>query len=281
MLPAIFARGSTDARSRCTNETSASGSAAFAVSAPGCGVSASASIFCGLNGGMPADNSVTAIARFEDTRTNGRTRTTSRLPERLVIETRMTWRAELVSPAGGRRSALRGPDDRSAIAPRNAPSARSGMAAKCASPSSDVNTAPPISAAPQRPVRIVPENHWAETRRRSTVMPVPPSTDSGGSLPRSMRSISPLGRNAARLPVSNSPSPCRRAHQTSGAPTRYDWSSGRVPTRPDRNTRRRHDAVLPKTRQSASIFASYDPERRAQAREHSPQNPAARPRNVA
>ena len=39
---------------------------------------------------MLADNSVTAIARFEDTRTNGRTRTTSRLPARLVIETRMT-----------------------------------------------------------------------------------------------------------------------------------------------------------------------------------------------
>src|SRR5258708_4422488 len=50
-----------------------------------------------------------------------------------------------------------------------------------------------MRAAPQRPVRIVPENHWTETRRRSTMLD-PPSTESGGSLPRSIGVRSTLNR---------------------------------------------------------------------------------------
>src|SRR5207253_2933342 len=79
-----------------------------------------------------------------------------------------------------------------ASVPRSAASTRSGRAAKLASPSSATNTAPPISAAPQRPVRIVPENHWTETRRRSTRPEVAPSTSNGGSSPSS------IGSDAAR-----------------------------------------------------------------------------------
>ena len=101
--------------------------------------------------------------RLADTRTNGRTRTTSRSPTRFMVVTRIIWRAPLASPAGGRRSLLRVPPGRSLplIEPRMMFSMRSGRVAKCVSPSSEANTAPPISAAPLRPVRIVPENHCA------------------------------------------------------------------------------------------------------------------------
>jgi hypothetical protein len=43
-----------------------------------------------------------------------------------------------------------------------------------------------MRAAPQQPVRIVPESHWIETRRRVTNACCSPSTESGGSLPSSM-----------------------------------------------------------------------------------------------
>ena len=82
-------------------------------------------------------------------------------------------------------------------APRSATSTRSGSEAKLVSPSSDVKTAPPMRAAPQSAVRIVPANHCTETRRRSTKPLVPPSTDSGGSLPSSMASAC-LDRYAPR-----------------------------------------------------------------------------------
>ena len=72
--------------------------------------------------------SVLDIARLADTRTNGRTRTTSRSPARLVTLTRMVWRDALDSLAGGSRSLLRG--WRSAVSPRRAASMRSGMVAK-------------------------------------------------------------------------------------------------------------------------------------------------------
>src|SRR5204863_10149484 len=58
--------------------------------------------------------------------------------------------------------------------------------AKVISPSSDAKTAPPIKAAPHRPVRMVPLNHCTETRRRSMTAASVPSTESGGSWPRSM-----------------------------------------------------------------------------------------------
>ena len=66
-------------------------------------------------------------------------------------------------------------------APRSAPSTRSGTLAKVISPSSDAKTAPPMRAAPHRPVRMVPLNHCTETRRRSITAASEPSTESGGS----------------------------------------------------------------------------------------------------
>ncbi len=57
---------------------------------------------------MLADSSDTESERLPATRMNGRTRTISRLPlPRVVVDTRMTWRAALASPGGGRRSVLR------------------------------------------------------------------------------------------------------------------------------------------------------------------------------
>ncbi len=190
---AIFARGSTVARSRVKNETSASGSVPAPAPSSAAAMAASdcASIFCALKAGRPAESSDTESERLPATRTNGRTRTISRLlAPRMVVETRMTWRAALYSPGGGRRSALRVAFDRRsatlAAASRISASTRCGTVAKLVSPSSAAKTAPLISAAPQRPVRMVPLNHWIETRRRSIGLVVSPSTDSGGSLPRSI-----------------------------------------------------------------------------------------------
>ncbi len=179
-----------------------------------------------------------------------------------------------------RRSALRGPAGRSPpMAPRSALSIRSGTPAKWASPSSDVKTAPPIRAAPHRPVRIVPENHWADTRRRSTVTPVPPSTDSGGSLPRSIRSISLLCRFAPRLPWSNSWPLNVQARQTSRTITRPGSicsfrhrsrcappgirSRGTMPWRQSRVNCRfaQHDAGTPPTSDLDPEWAARSPRR--------------------
>ena len=89
-------------------------------------------------------------------------------------------------PAGGRSCARRA--DRSPAAERAAQRDFDALrhAAKLVSPSSDVKTAPPMRAAPDRAVRIVPANHCTETRRRSTQTALPPSTESGGSLPSSI-----------------------------------------------------------------------------------------------
>ena len=114
----------------------------------------------------------------------------------------MTWRAALDSLTGGSRSLLRVASLLADAADRAAQRGFDplGQAAKLVSPSSDAKTAPPIRAAPHTPVRIVPENHCTETRRRSMTPPVPPSTESGGSLPRSMASDSNLDRcGRARL----------------------------------------------------------------------------------
>ena len=91
--------------------------------------------------------------------------------------------AAVDSLGGGRRSLLCRLAVRSLApnAPRSAPSTRSGTLAKVISPSSDAKTAPPMRAAPQRPVRIVPLNHCTETRRRSITAASVPSTESGGS----------------------------------------------------------------------------------------------------
>ena len=56
---------------------------------------------------MLADSSEVDSARLPATRTNARTRTTSRLPTRLVWVSRMTRRWVLDSLTGGSRSALR------------------------------------------------------------------------------------------------------------------------------------------------------------------------------
>src|SRR5262249_3948935 len=140
------------------------------------------------------------------------------------VDTRMTWRAALASPGGGRRSALRVTlATRSAMpltAPRTAASTRSGTVAKLVSPSSAAKTAPLMRAAPQRPVRTVPLNHWTETRRRSTKPPVSPSTDNGGSLPRSIRSASKFERNA----------PCRLRRSKPDIPSAH--AQGRLTATP-------------------------------------------------
>ncbi len=136
-----------------------------------------------LNGGILALRSLVVIDRLPEIRMNGRTRITSRLPTRVTVETRTTFRAAVDSPGGGRRSLL----CRLAVlslapnAPRSAPSTRSGTLAKVISPSSDAKTAPPMRAAPHRPVRMVPLNHCTETRRRSITAASEPSTESGGS----------------------------------------------------------------------------------------------------
>ena len=143
----------------------------------------SVSMRCALNGGILELRSLVVIDRLPEIRTNGRTRITSRLPTRVTVETRITLRAAVDSPGGGRRSLL----CRLAVwslapnAPRSAPSTRSGTLAKVISPSSDAKTAPPMRAAPHRPVRMVPLNHCTETRRRSITAASEPSTESGGS----------------------------------------------------------------------------------------------------
>ena len=140
-------------------------------------------------------------------------RTTSRSRTRVLLGTRSVCRATLNSLSAGRRSVLCATLNRSpapATAPRNAVSTRSGAAAKLVSPSREAKTAPPISAAPHRPVRIVPLNHCNETRRRSTSVPVPPSTESGGSLPSSMGSVFSLRFAPRTLAWSKTPFPRSR-----------------------------------------------------------------------
>ena len=133
--------------------------------------------------------------RFEATRTNGRTRTISRSPARVVVEMRITWRAALVSPEAGSLSVLR-------VDLRGALGAGEGAAQRRLDPlgqrgeirfavERDIDRAAHQRGAAQ-PVRIVPENHWTETRRRSTKPDGAPSTSNGGSLPRS------IGSDAAR-----------------------------------------------------------------------------------
>ena len=174
----------TGAKSQVTKDTSASGSAAGVSSAL---ATPSVRSFCGLNGGMLAESSETDSARLPETRTKGRMRTSSRSRSRVVMGRRRIWRAMLGSVMAGRRSVLRMPLKRPpmpATAPRKAVSTRSGAEAKLVSPSSEAKTAPPMSAAPHSPVRMVPLNHCSESRRRSTRAPEPPSAESGGSLPR-------------------------------------------------------------------------------------------------
>ena len=141
----------------------------------------------------------------------------SRLPTRSARETRITWRAAVASLGGGRRSVLRvvafslAPN-----APRSAPSMRSGTEAKVVSPSSAVKTAPPIRAAPHKPVRMVPLNHCTDTRRRSIKVASVPLTDSGGSWPRSIDPgchapvVAPAVRPVAQTRSPETPAPQQR-----------------------------------------------------------------------
>ena len=157
--------------------------------------SASASIRCGLKRGMLADRSETDSDRLPATRTNGRTRTISRLPARLVVETRMTWRAEVDSPGGGIRSALRATAtdrgvDRAAQRSFDPFGQRReiGFAVeRCEN-----------GAAHQGRAAQAGQDRAAEPLNRDAAaidqMAGAPSTDSGASLPRSMNSASALGR---------------------------------------------------------------------------------------
>src|SRR4029453_18659201 len=189
-----FAFGRFCAKSLVTNKTSASGSTASALfgSTAATVEPTSLSMRCALNGGILALRSLVVIDRLPEMRMYGRTRITSRLPTRLTVDTRTTFRAAVDSPGGGRRSLLCRLALRSFTpnAPRSAPSTRSGTLAKVISPSREAKTAPPMRAAPPRPVRMVPLNHCTETRRRSITAASEPSTESGGSCPRSMIPVS-------------------------------------------------------------------------------------------
>ena len=137
------------------------------------------------------------------------------------------------------------------------------MAAKWASPSSAVKTAPPIRAAPHRPVRIVPENHCAETRRRSTSRRCRHRRTAAARCRDRSRSDSPLGRYARALAVVQSAVPLNVAHERAqaeewsraiAAPRRHDWkqAAGTMPWAPhdrvNHAAQRSHNAVtLPST----------------------------------
>ena len=156
-------------KSQVTKETSASGSAAGVSSAL---ATPSVRSFCGLNGGILADSSETRQRKIAGRRarrdacaraSRSRTRVLVGTRSDLARDTRLAERGKPVSLV--RRRSDRSPTPPSA--PRNAVSTRSGAAAKLVSPSREAKTAPPIRAAPHRPVRIVPLNHCTETRRRS------------------------------------------------------------------------------------------------------------------
>ena len=137
---------------------------------------------------MLAENSDAVSERLPETRTNERERTSSRSRTRVLIGTRNICRTIFGSVMAASRSVLRIPLKRPpmpASAPRKAVSTRSGAEAKLVSPPSEAKTAPPMSAAPHSPVKMAPLNHCSDSRRRSTRPPVPPSAESGGSLPRS------------------------------------------------------------------------------------------------
>src|SRR5262249_17468505 len=75
-------------------------------------------------------------------------------------------------------------------------------------PSSAAKTAPPMRAAPQRPVRIVPPTHWPETRRRPITPACPPPPASPAPFPRPRCSQSPPTRYVLPpFPASNPPPP--------------------------------------------------------------------------
>ncbi len=137
-----------------------------------------------------------------------------------------------------------------ANAPRNAVSTRSGAEAKLVSPPREAKTAPPISAAPHSPVRIAPLNHCNDSRRRSTRPPVPPSADSGGSLPRSS-SASNLRLAPRSLAWSKTTVPCTRdpTRHSRFATPRSETSPAKSPVLPvaenSRLTNEPGDAVPP------------------------------------
>src|ERR1700722_120632 len=91
-------------RSQVTKETSASGSAAVGASSEF--ATPSVKSFCGLNGGILADNSESDSERLPATRMKERVRTSSRSRTRLEIGTRTVWRATLGSLTAASRSVL-------------------------------------------------------------------------------------------------------------------------------------------------------------------------------
>ena len=182
-----------------------------------------------------AESSDTESDRLPATRMNGRTRTISRLPlPRVVVDTRMTWRAALASPGGGSRSVLRaefvtpfgdagrhraqcgfyplGHGRKVALAIEGCENgaAHQGRAAK----TRQDGAAEPLDR------YAVAVDQSLDSRRRPT---------SGGSLPRSMCSASKLERNAPRrLPWSKPdvPSAPRAVHRTTPQvpnATEDDW----------------------------------------------------------
>src|SRR5215831_292273 len=221
-------RGRELARSRVTKETSASGAA------PGRSAAATVSLSsmldnarCGLKRGILAESSEVESARLLEMRVRGLTRGTSRSPTFVIVVMRMTWRAALVSVTGGKRSLLRAV---ARLPPRSVDSTRSGLAAKWASPSRAAKTAPPMRAAPHKPVKIVPLSQRTDTRLRSKSLLTPPSRDSGGSLPRSFAPDCALCQSRA-LPWSNfvrPPASVQSAHEPPSYSPSFPWNL-RVP----------------------------------------------------
>ena len=130
------------------------------------------------------------IDRLPDTRTNGRTRTTSRLPTVVVVQTRMTWRERLISPAGGRRSLLRGQAALSAPMRRATRSRRAPAGGEIGLA---VERRENGAAHQGRAAQAGQDRAGKPLHRDAAAIdqpPVPPSTESGGSLPRSMARLS-------------------------------------------------------------------------------------------
>ena len=171
----------------------------------------SASRRCGLNGGILAERSGRPATGC---RRRGRTAAPARPRgcRRAMVETRITWRVKDGSSAGGSRSLLRDTPSRSPAtpsAPRSAPSKRPAARRNWSRRRASENGAAHQSSAAQRG-QDGADQPVTETRRRSMKPLSSPSTDSGGSLPRSIGLGLPRSICAARRergPSSPSPAP--------------------------------------------------------------------------
>jgi hypothetical protein len=191
---ASLAFGAGGRKSQVTKETSASGSAAGGASSTL--ATPSVNSFCGLNGGMLAETSETDSDRLPETRTKDRVRTKSRSRTRVVMGTRTIWRATLISLSAASRSVLRMPLRWPPRCPASAPRNRHLDSLRRRGEIGFAVERSKNGAAHQRGAAQSGQDGAAEplddSRRRSIRPPVPPSAESGGSLPRLIVSASNL-----------------------------------------------------------------------------------------